>query len=385
MPKSVKANVKPELLVWARKSARLTLDDVAKKFKFPPERIEAWERGDEVCTVPQLRKLSELYKRPLAVFYLPQPPKDFDALRDFRRLPTQIDFEESPAMASEIRWAQQLREIALDVFGLADFEMPKFGLHAKIGDDPASVSLRIRQAIDLTVDQQRSWTDRYHALDGWRTAIESVGVICVQFTGVTVQEARGFSIAADRLPLIAINAADAPTARIFSMLHELVHLMLGESGKCDLHEDKTNPSEVDQVEVFCNRVAGETLVPGDDLKNTNIVLAHGQSEYWTSAELQELSKLYNVSEEVLVRRLLALDLTSFEFYGRMRDTYVKGVKHKKPTGGDYYRNKKTKLGRPIILGVMSALQQGRITANDASAYLDVKVPNLQRLLRTAIG
>ncbi len=383
--KSVKATVKPELLVWARESACLSVDDVAAKIKLPKERIEAWESGEESCTIPQLRKLAECYKRPLAVLYLPQPPKDFDALRDFRRLPAQIDYEESPELASEIRWAHQIREIAREVFDLAGFDMPDFDLKTRPGDNPVGVASRIRRAIEMTIEEQQTWTDHYQAMGGWRTAVENAGVICIQFTGVSVQEARGFSISAGRLPVIAVNAKDAPPARIFSMMHELTHLMLGESGKCDMHEAQKSHSDVDRVEVFCNRVAGETLVPENDLRRTEIVRMHRQGKDWTALELSELSKRYNVSEEVIVRRLLALGMTTYEFYRRRRDSYIRRAEMKASTGGDYYRNKKTKLGKPLIFGVMSALQQGRITANDASDYLDVKVPKLRRLLQAAIG
>ncbi len=385
MGRRVEAAVKPELLVWARKSARRSIAEAAKKAGVTAERVEAWERGEQSCTVGQLRKLAALYKRPLAVFYLPEPPRDFDALRDFRRIPTQLDYEESPELAAEIRWAYQMREIAKEVFTLADLDLPDFALEGRLSEASTTVAARIRGALGLGLEQQHEWQNAYQAMDGWRSAIEKLGVICLQFSGVSVREARGFSIADDRLPVIAVNAKDAPTARIFSMLHEFAHLMLGESGKCDLHETTDSPSEIDRVEVFCNQVAGETLVPEGDLRRTAAVQHHRGGAAWDADELADLRLRYNVSEEVVVRRLLALGLTNRAFYRRKREEYLSNADKKPSTGGDYYRNKRVKLGRPLIVGVMSALQQGRISANDASAYLEVKVPRLQRLLQSAIG
>jgi hypothetical protein len=82
MAKKVEVIVKPELLIWVRESADLPLDSVARKFK----KLKDWETGISRPTIKQLRKLGEIYKRPIAVFYLPEVPKDFQPLRDFRRI-----------------------------------------------------------------------------------------------------------------------------------------------------------------------------------------------------------------------------------------------------------------------------------------------------------
>jgi Zn-dependent peptidase ImmA (M78 family) len=386
MAKRVKAQVKPELLSWARRTARLSVDEAASRLRVKVEKLQAWEDGKERCSIPQLRKLSALYKRPLAVFYLPEPPRDFVALRDFRRIPTQVEYEESPELAAEIRWAHQIREVAVETFTLADFEVPDFTFRVKPDDDPSVIADTIREELGLGIAEQFSWQHHYQALDGWRKAIEGLGVICLQISGVSVREARGFSIFAERLPVIAVNARDVPTARIFSMVHELAHLMLGESGKCDLHEDQRSMSETDRIEVFCNRIAGATLVPSDTLLSTATVQSHDTGEHWNASELSDLVGKFNVSEEVVVRRLLTLGLTTFEFYKTKREEYLRRVeRRRKASGGNYYGNMKNRLGTSLIMGVMSALQQRRITANDASAFLGVKVPNLSKLFSTAIG
>ena len=74
------------LLKWARESARFDLESAAKKLGVPAQRLDAWERGELRPTMNQLRKLANTYKRPIAVFYLPEPPTEFQALRDFRVL-----------------------------------------------------------------------------------------------------------------------------------------------------------------------------------------------------------------------------------------------------------------------------------------------------------
>ena len=50
--------------------------------------MKGWKAGGGEAhpSIPQLKKLAGVYKRPLSVFFLPEPPSDFMALRDFRRL-----------------------------------------------------------------------------------------------------------------------------------------------------------------------------------------------------------------------------------------------------------------------------------------------------------
>jgi transcriptional regulator with XRE-family HTH domain len=91
MPTLVRALVKPELLIWARESARLSVEQAAQKAQVkPPGRLVAWERGESQPTIGELRKLARVYKRPLAVFYLSERPKAFQAMNDFRRLPEEM-------------------------------------------------------------------------------------------------------------------------------------------------------------------------------------------------------------------------------------------------------------------------------------------------------
>ena len=71
------AGIQPEIFRWARTTCGLSVADVAQMLKRPSEEIEAWESGEEAPTYPQLEKLAyQIYKRPLAVFFLPPPSEE---------------------------------------------------------------------------------------------------------------------------------------------------------------------------------------------------------------------------------------------------------------------------------------------------------------------
>ena len=241
MARSVEAIVKPDLLVWARTSAGYDVAQAAKKLGARRERIEAWERGKEKPTVAQLRKLAEIYKRPLAVFYLPKPPKSFDAMHDFRRMPGQISGVESPELRVEIRRALYRREIALDLYKALEESPPELKARAEATEDPEEVAHRMRDLIGVSPNQQRKWKDENEAIRAWRTAIENLGVLVFQARDVEPREMLGFSFAETPLPVIVANIKDSPRRRIFTMLHELAHILLRQDAICDL--DDENPRE----------------------------------------------------------------------------------------------------------------------------------------------
>src|SRR6185312_12387070 len=142
---AIKALVKPAILRWARNRAKVKAEDAAKAAHVPVERLLAWESedDDDAPTIGQLRNLAAAYHFPLAVFYLPEPPKDFAPLRDFRRLP---DVEEQPISANlayHIRSAYERRELALELFQEIGGAPRRFPLHAKLDDDPEKVGLAI--------------------------------------------------------------------------------------------------------------------------------------------------------------------------------------------------------------------------------------------------
>ena len=202
MAKTAEALVRPEILIWARNSAKLNAEMAAKKAGITVQKLEQWESGESRPTVNQLRLLGRAYKRPIAVFYLPEPPSDYQAMHDFRRLPAQLMEEVSPELAYELRRGTDRRDIALELTELGDDGPVNFSLEGSIHDDPEELALRIRSFLGVSYETQAGWAPGYDSLYGWRTALEDKGILVFQFTGVQVTEARGFSISDTPYPVI---------------------------------------------------------------------------------------------------------------------------------------------------------------------------------------
>ena len=396
MTKRVKAAINPAVLTWARKAAGYELDAIAAKLDLDVEDIASWEAIDgEQPSIPQLRRLAEAYKRPLALFYLPEPPVAFQPMHDFRRLPELGLRHYSPDLTYEIRLAQQRRTLALELAEAAEDKPRPFLLSTTIGADADEVGVSIRQALGVTYELQTKWRgDVRAAFLAWRTRIEEAGVLVFQASRIESDEASGFAYWSDQLPFMVVNRKDVYARRSFSLLHELAHLMLRQSGVSDLDPEGVREAGDERIETFCNQVAAATLMPRALFAREGLVQRHeGGRESWTDAEIAALATVYTVSREAVVRRLLTLGWTTPVFYTRKRVQYAvefqrqrqeeKERNANKPIPRNMPRETVQDFGRPLVRRVLEQYHLDRITLSEVSGYLNVKtrhVPGIEHLL-----
>lgn len=386
----VKAKVNPKLLVWSREDAGLTLMEAARRLRIQTDLFEAWEEGIERPTIPQMRRIADLYKRPLALFYLSEIPTGFMAIRDFRRLPGEKLLDYSPELRVAMRRAQECRRIALGLAEDLDIRFESFGMRCSLGDSPDDVAARIREALGVTIAEQVQWRDPGHAFRSWRERCESASVLVFQASSFPPAVARGFSIAEDVLPVIVVNRKDALSGRVFTLLHELTHVLLHQGGVCDLRLSARRITDEQRIEVFCNAVAGSALVPTEHLNSHPVVVGHAPERLeWDDGEIEALSATFACSREVVVRRLLALRRTSIAFYERKREAYEKDLeqirlrkaKSTKPMKRNIPGETVSALGRRFISLALETYHQQRITLNDLSDMLGVKSRHVEKIER----
>jgi Zn-dependent peptidase ImmA (M78 family)/transcriptional regulator with XRE-family HTH domain len=392
----VKALIAPALITWARETAGLSLAEAAERMNIAEDHLASWESpdSDESPSIPQLRKLATIFKRPLAVFYLPEPPTKFEVMRDLRRLPGAGLRHFSSALQLEIRASAERRELALDLAADLDEEIPTFNLTADVTENPEVVGARIRAGLGVTDDLQINWRDAdgRTGFNAWRSRIEATGTLVFQTTTFPTEEASGFAIAADVLPVISVNRKDALTRRTFSLLHEFVHLMVRVSGVSDLETDERRPPEDQRIEVFCNQVAAAALVPKESLLAQPGVAEQGlRSENWSDAQVSDLARRFNVSREALVRRLLTFDRTTNGFYTLKRGQYIAEYqaflarqREKKPEiKRNMPRETISQFGKPLVRMLLGNYYQDRLTLSAVSGYLGLKVKHIPKLEQVA--
>ncbi len=382
MPKSVIALIEPELLVWARKVAGISIAEAARKAKVGSEVLEEWEQGKARPSVAKLRLLGTAYKRPIAVFYLPHPPKDFSPLKDYRRRNIEGGVPQAPSLLFAERRAYERREAALELYDeIQGTKPPEFDLAAIISESPEVVGARIREWLGVTDQEQFAWRSAREGYNGWRSALERRGVLAFQSTGVPVDEMRGFSVGEFPLPAVVVNGKDAYAARSFSLLHELTHLALRSPGVCDLREDDKSSQE-NRVEVFCNAVAAASLLPSATFLAEE-VLAGSPVKEWPEETLRHLAAKYSVSRDAVLRRLLTLGQTSPAFYRKKINEWQLEQKNKPPKTAKIRvspaQQALSGAGRLFTQLLIDGYYQRNITASALSEYLGVKLGQLAKV------
>lgn len=384
--RSGRANISKPVLRWARVQAGYSQEDARRKLQVKIERYQAWENDNEDLkpTIKQLRKIAKLYKRPVSLFYLTDPPQGFQPMRDFRRLPGDGLLSYSPALLYSIELAQQRRNLALELYQDVGEEIGEFVMRASLEDEPEALGARIRRDLGITFSDQVQWR-RYDALGpfkAWRRALEDLNILVFQMGSVDREEISGFALAENYLPIVAVNRKDVPNRRTFSLLHEFVHILLKLSGASDLDVDARRPPEEQRVEIFCNRVAAAALMPSEQVLGLASVQAHaGHSTDWHDAEIREASDLFGVSREAFVRRLLTLGRTTRAFYEAKRKQYRAEFLDNLEKRQKQYRESEKKfrknppqdvfveLGRPYVRLVLDGVRHDLLTLNEASGYL----------------
>lgn len=383
------APVNPRVLVWARQDSGWPIEAVAHKLAVKVERLQAWESGDKQPTVRQVQNLAKFLHRPLSTFFQPNPPDLPPLAAEYRRLPHVMPGAESPLLRLALRQMINRRQAALDLFQELGDAIPVFAGVAHLSDTPAAVGQRLRQLVGLDDSTQLAWASEWHAWRAWRAAVEAAGVLVFQFTKVELDEVRGLSLLDAPLPVVGINSKErVPEAKAFTLLHEVVHLMLaaGHEELPALKEKRTGAQWLD-IERFAESAASHALLP-EALLQLHAATFVGSDGDWTLQEVRRLARRFWITPLAMATRLRESGLMSWVRYNTWRKQWQDHIAAlPKRSGGFATPAEKTfnRYGRPFVQLVLEAMSINRITSVDAARYLDLKFQHFEQLKNIVHG
>ena len=388
---TIKAEVTPRLLSWARRRRGMGESDLAAKLNVSPETVAAWERGDVMPTFRQARRLAQRLYVPFGYLYLREPPVEEMPLADFRTV-DQARPVPSPDLLDLLRdimgkqqWLREYRESEgadelsfVGRFGTADPE-------TAVADD-------IRATLDVDGARQGA--------NGWEGLLRSL-VRKAEGSGIVVMrsgvvggnnyrpldrgEFRGFSIPDRVAPLVFINTRDFTGAHLFTLAHEMAHIWTGQGGVSNPDYGLRSQLRDLSVERFCNRVAAETLAPSGDF------LTRWRSGDTMEDNLNRLRRHYKISTMVVLRQALDSGLIAIHEY---QGLYAQLAKQSRAdtagdtdgeSGGNFYRTLLSRNGRPFTEAVVSSAAQGTTLSSEAADMLGVKVKSLSGIAKHLYG
>jgi len=365
--------VQPNVLKWARESIGLSVLDVSIRLKKDEHVVLDWESGESAPTYPQLEDLAyRLYKRPLAVFFLPEPPHESLPEADFRTLPD-ADFEElHPDTYLQIRKAHAF-QLSLDEVFSGQVERSKSicsNIELDLSQDISSQASAVRSFLGVSLSTQKGWKNVEEALRDWRKRIEEVGVFVFK-SAFKQKEISGFCLYDDLFPIVYLNNSTTKTRQIFSLLHELAHLLLHQNSLSKFDKSYVSDLSSDQqrIEVFCNALAAEVLIPSSDFEYESSGLPYNLDKA-EDRVFERLAARYSVSREAILRRFLDSGRVSQRHYLSKRDEW--NSQKKKSSGGNYYATTNAYLSQTFAQAVVGLHYQNRISLSQAADYLGVK-------------
>lgn len=362
---AARVDINRNILEWAILRAGYELQDFLLRFP----KVEGWLNESKKPTVKQLEKISNSLNVPFGYMFLKEPPKEeltFPFFRTNGEPTTKVSLNVFDAVQIVQKRQYWLKEY-LEEEGHEELNfIGKFNINTPYSE----IVQDIRQYLDL----QANWASRH---DTWEMAlnyltiqIEKIGVV-MNFSGIVgnntrrvidVKECRGFVIVDKIAPFMFVNSSDAKAAQMFTIIHELAHLWIGESAGFD--NSNLLPAN-HPIELLCDQVAAEFLVPEDYL-----------NKIWLQEkDFQKLNRIFKVSPIVVARRALDLGLIRkdhfFDFYNKYIDKLAT-IKSKRPSGGNFYATSKKRISLTLAGHINNAVKESKLLYRDAYKITGLK-------------
>jgi len=369
------------VLGWARLEAGLTEHELAERTKVSVDQVEAWEDDSEKPTRGQFTKIVRVLKRPSALFFLPNPPTDAGMPTALRRAPALGNHEIGVEEARQIRWARRLQESAswaLNDEGSPPVEIPQISMQV----DPSAAAITARDNSGISIDEQLSWTSTSEAFRSWRSYLEDQDVLVLQLS-MGKGNIRGFSAWDEQAPLVAVNTAYHPTARIFTLLHEYAHLVTRTDAAC---QSFVLPSAHDTTaERWCEQFAASFLLPASGLRNVATKYDISSSSPTSDPNKARLiGNRFSVSARATAIRLQELGLGTKGLYGAVAAQMAALDWNDSSSGGGgggqpASQKRIGQLGTRLPATLIAAAERGKMTTRDLADYLQLKTGQLEDL------
>lgn len=357
---TIRVAVAPPVLTWAISRTDKSVEELKAISEF--RRIEQWLSGGVSPTFKQAEKLASEASIPFGYLLLEEPVDDMPKIPDFRTLQGRQRRQFSTNLETTLN--DCIRRLAWYVEFAQDnsIEPPEFVGSFTLTSDPVAAALKFRDLFSWPPTEPFKGRKAVAVL---ADILENNGIIVMRSSVVhnhnqrklDVAEFRGFSLIQDGFPLIFVNTSDANSAQLFSLAHELGHILLAKPGI-------SNNNDHHDVERWCNKFAAELLVPTEEL------VAQLAKTSSVESVLSWATDRYRASSEVILWHLVdAGKITRNQAQQYLSEHAHWEKEERKPSGGDFYKTIRTQLGNRFVDALGEAFSDGRITQRDVGRFI----------------
>lgn len=385
---ATKAYITPNVLKWARESARMTEEVASLKVSVSMEKLALWEKGDIQPTIRQAQILAKAYKRLFSILFLPEVPKDFQPLQDFRKNGSNPLSTSSIFIIREIQQKQSWISDSNKDNG--EDKLPFVGKYS-LNDNSEDIANDILQTLGIKAGHYES----RNPIKEWIQKAESNGIFISRTSFIHSRlkldsnELQGFAIADPYAPFIFINSDDWVAPQLFTLVHELAHIWIAKTGiSNNIDLDIKKVSDFDRVELFCNEIAANALIPKTLIQSLDTRVFRDSKNIFNAA------RTIGVSSFAFLVRALNLNLISLPIYKELKSQadidfqeFIKKEAEKKarqkakenPGGPNYFLLQLNRNSRLFTQTILDGFKGGFIEPTVASKLLNVQTNKFQKL------
>lgn len=389
--------VNPEIIVWARETAGLTVADAAKRVGFSGSRrssaadkLTAIEDGEREPTRSQLVRMADAYRRPLLTFYLSRPPVKSERGADFRTLSGDTTAEDDAlldALLRDIRARQSMIRSMLEDEDEAE-TLWYVGAH-DMSDGRSEILASLRKLLEIELHEYRAARSPTAGFALLRSRAEQAGIFVVIRTDLgnyhsafETRVFRGITISDPVAPFIVINGQDAPAAWTFTLLHELVHVLVGQTGVGNSHTERAN-------ERFCDDIAGAYLLLPGEIEDNDLFIDDFDANvekinaFAAERNVSRTMVAYNAHSSGLIDTHEYWKFSSY-FQNRWRQQRERERERNRSSanGPDYYVVQRHRIGKSMLTFTKRMIGVGALSTSKAAKILGVKPKQVHRMLET---
>lgn len=378
--------IKTSIIRWAcnRIGSLYSELSASKDFK----RLSNEKDGAVSLTLKQAEKLAKVLRYPFVFLLLDSPVTDIDKLpiADFRSIEGK-EVKPNINLKEQIEYCQNQQDWFSDYVNTCDLDVFKYNGKFSLHDDPQEVGLKLKEFLKITYKLSKNANDYLKRL---KIILENNGILVSSSkvlkntqNRLSLSDFRGFALYDDNAPLIFINGNDSTSAQIFTLCHELGHIVLGQSGVSDVVKNNSK-----KIEKWCNEFAANILMPKNDVIDTF-------DQYINISQfLQDATKLFHVSANALLLRIYNLNLIDKDTFDKewakakaLYKDYLKSLQESNgKSSGNYYKTVNSRLSHRLLQSLISSTSVGKTTFRDAAYLLGLKsVSTFDKLVKNSLG
>ena len=358
---NIKVKISTSILKAIRESSGYSIEDIAKKLKSTAERIRSVEEGAVDFSITQIKKLADIYHRPLAAFFGEVTPQPLYALTDYR---INRDKKITPQVYLAERRASYLSSKLTELSDKKS-QIPSFPDNLS----PEALADELRKHLKAELAKKEN---PGKVLNYYRKLLEDNLLVSVIEYPFKADDVRAFCIPSD-ISIVVLNESDDAKVKLFSLFHEMYHLLKRSCGLCSM-ELEANWEDM-KIESECNAFAAEFLVPKSDFK---IEVEQTDKLDWEG--ISSLSDVYGVSKHVIMLRLLLLGNIGKKEYDDLKANWNADIKKKgfgKRNWDKVYLNR---VGNFAVQKVSAAYKKGDISYSEVADILNVKSKYIEKFV-----